>query len=65
MLQHVIEVQIFDLIFCRMDLVIGVLEVGFNDESRRIAGLRGRSMIRASVATLRQHVGYLAILKCH
>ena len=63
MLLHVVKVEIFDLVFRRMDFVIRVLEVRFNDEGRRVARLRRGRMIRASIATFCQDVGYLAILK--
>lgn len=63
MLLHVVEIQIFYLVFCRMDFVIRILEVRFNYEGRRVARLRCGRMIRASIATFCQDVGYLAILR--
>lgn len=39
MLQHVVEVQVLDGVIRSMDMVIGVLEVALNDESRGVPSL--------------------------
>ena len=41
MLQHMIKAQILDLILSRMDLIVRILEIGFDDKGGRIAGFRG------------------------
>lgn len=39
MLQHMIETEVFNLVLRGMNLVVRVLEVGFDDESRWITSL--------------------------
>lgn len=40
MLQHVFETQVLDGIVRCVDVLVGVLEVGFDDECGRVSGLR-------------------------
>src|SRR3569833_15816 len=63
MLQHVIERQIRDGVVGRVDVVIRVFEGRLDDESRWVAGLGRRGVIRASVAALRLDKGDGAVLK--
>lgn len=63
MLQHMFKTQILDLIFRRMDLGVGIIEIRFNDEGGRIACFGRRRMIGASVSALGQDVGNGAVLR--
>ena len=62
MLQHMIEAQILDLVLRSMDLLVRVLEVRLNDESRWIASLRSTSMIGACIAAPGKDVRDIAVL---
>lgn len=45
MLQHVVEAEIFDLVICCVDLLIGLLKLGFDDKGRRISILACGRMV--------------------
>ena len=62
MLQHVIKAQILNLILRRMDLLIRVLEIRLDDESRWVSSLRCASVIRARIAALGEDVGDITVL---
>ena len=62
MLQHVIETEILNLIFCAVDLLVGVLEFRLNDKGRRIAVPARRCMVRAGVAALGLNEGNVTVL---
>lgn len=62
MLQHVREAQILKLVLGRVNLLVGILEVGLDDKGRRIASLGGRGMVGARVTALCQDIGNLAVL---
>lgn len=47
MLQHVIEIKIFNLVLGGVDLVVRVLEVAFDDEGGWVASFGGRCMVAA------------------
>ena len=49
MLQHVTKAQVLNLVFCGMDLIIGVFEIGLNHKSRGVSCLRSRSVVTASI----------------
>ena len=61
MLQHVIKVQVLDLILGCVDLVVAVLEVTLNDEGTGVASLASTGVIRACVAALGQDVRNVAV----
>ena len=63
MLKHMIEAEKLNLVFRCMDVIVRVLELGFNHKSRRIAGLGCRGMIRAGVSTLCQDIRNITILR--
>lgn len=63
MLKHMIETQVLNLILGGVDLLVRVFEVGLDDKRRRISSFRCRSMIAASVATLGEDVGNVAVLQ--
>lgn len=62
MLQHVVETEIFDLIFASVDFIVRILEVRLNHKRRGVPSFRSRGMIRACVSTFRQHIRDIAIL---
>lgn len=63
MLQHVIKAQVLDLILRRVDLLVGVLELGLDDESRRVSVSARRCMVGAGVAAPRLNIRHVAILR--
>ena len=52
MLDHMIKVEILELVLSRVDLLVRVLEVALNHESGGIPDLGSGSVVRACVATL-------------
>lgn len=62
MLQHVVKVQKLNLVFSSVNLLIAVLEVALDNESRRVSSLGSRCMIRAGVSTLCLDVWNLRIV---
>lgn len=61
MLKHVVEVQVLDLVFGRVDFFVTVLEVRLDDKGRRVAMLASTCVIRAGVPALSLNVGDRAI----
>lgn len=63
MLEHVIETQVFDLVFSGMDLFVAILEFRLNDKGRWITISTSRSMVRARISTLSLYIRNIAVLK--
>lgn len=61
MLKHVVEVQVLNLVFGRVNLLVAVLEVRLDDKGRRVAMLASTCVIRAGVPALSLNVGDRAI----
>jgi len=61
-LQHVIEREIFDQVFCAVDVIVRVLECRLDHESRRISSLGGGGVVRAGVPALGLDKGDVAVL---
>jgi hypothetical protein len=61
MLQHVVKAEVVNRVFCSVDLVVAVLEVRLNDESRRVSSLRCTRVVGASIAALGQDVWDVAV----
>ena len=62
MLQHVVEIQILELVFGRMDLLVAVFERGFDDKCGRVPSLRRGRVVGAGVSTFRKNIWNLAVL---
>lgn len=62
MLKHMVERKVLDVVVGGVDMRVGVLKGGLDDESGGITGLGGRSMVRASIATLGLNPGNVAVL---
>lgn len=62
MLQHVVEAKVLNLVFGRVDFLVAVLELRFDDKGRWVAEAAGGGMVRASVAALCFSVGDVAVL---
>jgi hypothetical protein len=62
MLQHVVEAKVLNLVLGRVDFLIAVLELRFDDKGRWVAKAAGGGMVRASVAALGFNVGDVAVL---
>lgn len=45
MLKHVVKAKIFDQVFRAVDVVIGILEIGLNDERRGVSSLGCRGVV--------------------
>ena len=45
MLQHVVEIEVLNLVLRRVDLLVRILEIAFDDKRTRISRLAGRRMI--------------------
>jgi hypothetical protein len=58
----VVEAQILDLIFGRVDLLVGILELGLDDEGGRIAVSARGGVVGACVATFSLHIWDVAVL---
>ena len=52
MLEHVVEAEILHFVFGSVDLMVGVLKIGFDHKCRGIAVPTSRSMVRTSIPTL-------------
>lgn len=63
MLKHMVEGKVLDVVVGGVDMRVGVLKGGLDDESRGITGLGGRSMVGAGIATLGLNPGNVAVLK--
>ena len=57
-----IEVQILNLVFRGMDLIIRVFEIGLDNEGGRVTCLQGRGMIATGVSAFSENVGNITIL---
>jgi hypothetical protein len=62
-LEHVVEAQILDLVLGGVDLLIRVLKLRFDDESRGITESAGRGVVGAGVTALGLDVGDIAVLE--
>lgn len=62
MLQHVVKVEEFNLVFRGVNLLVAVLEIALNHKCGRISSLAGRRMVRASIPTLGLDIGDLEVL---
>jgi hypothetical protein len=62
MLKHMVERKVLDVVVGGVDMRVGVLKGGLDDEGGGIAGLGGRSMVRAGIATLGLDPGNVAVL---
>lgn len=63
MLQHVVEAEVLDLVLGRVDLLVAVLELGFDDKGRWVAEAAGRGVVGTGVATLCFDVGNVTVLR--
>jgi hypothetical protein len=64
MLQHVVEAKVLNLVFGRVDFLVAVLELRFDDKGRWVAEAAGGGMVRASVAALVQRRGCRSTGSC-
>lgn len=62
MLQHVVKTEVLDEILSGVDLLIRIVEIGFDHKSRRISVPASRSVVGASVAALSLNIRDVAIL---
>jgi hypothetical protein len=62
MLDHVVETQMLNHIFGGVDLLVRVLELGFNHKRRGIAVSAGRGVVGAGVAAFGLDIGDVAVL---
>lgn len=63
MLQHVVEAQVLDLILGRVDLLIRILKLRLDHESRWVTESTGGGVVGTGVAALGFHVGDITILR--
>lgn len=61
-LQHVIEAQVFHQVCRRVDLLVAVPELGFNDKRRWVAVSARRRMVGAGIAALGFHIWNITVL---
>lgn len=62
MLQHVVETQVLNLVFARVDLLVRVLKVRLDHKRRRIPGFGSGGVVGAGVSAFRQHIRDGAVL---
>ena len=62
MLQHVAKVEVLDQVARGVNVIVRVLEVRLNHESRGIACFGGRGMIGTSITALGEDEGNGAVL---
>jgi len=62
MLQHMVEAEKLNLVFCGVDFIVRVLEVRLDDEGRWVASFRRGSVVGTCIPAFRKNVRNVAIL---